>query len=197
MNSAGRVWKALILSAVGLALAVAGAEGAFRLARLAAPGLFVGINTYADLQSQVGSYFRPETFIPFTLAPDYRGREMSQEYPGRFVSVNTNALGLRMHETTRDKPPGLRRVLTLGDSYTFGVYVGTTRRGRRASTRELMDGDPVIERSVHLTTSIRSTISQSRCSAVSKRCRIRKDPRPERHLEVIVVGIAAGLRTTA
>jgi lysophospholipase L1-like esterase len=123
MNSAGRVLKALTLSAVGLALAVAGAEGAFRLARLAAPGLFVGINTYADLQSQVGSYFRPETFIPFTLAPDYRGREMSQEYPGRFVSVNTNALGLRMHETTQDKPPGLRRVLTLGDSYTFGVYV--------------------------------------------------------------------------
>ncbi len=35
----------------------------------------------------------------------------------------TNNLGLRGKDITLAKPPGVRRILVLGDSYTFGVYV--------------------------------------------------------------------------
>jgi len=36
---------------------------------------------------------------------------------------NINALGLRGPETTRAKPPGVKRILCLGDSFTFGFGV--------------------------------------------------------------------------
>ena len=45
------------------------------------------------------------------------------EYPGRYVSVTTNSLGLRNKEISVKKPAGVIRILILGDSYTFGVYV--------------------------------------------------------------------------
>lgn len=34
--------------------------------------------------------------------------------------LRTNALGLRSHETTRDKPPGVFRIVGIGDSHMFG-----------------------------------------------------------------------------
>lgn len=42
------------------------------------------------------------------------------EHPGRYVSITTNADGLRGR---RELDPSKQKVLVLGDSYTFGVYV--------------------------------------------------------------------------
>lgn len=39
------------------------------------------------------------------------------------IDVTHNALGYRGHEISREKPPGVRRVLVLGDSFTYGIGV--------------------------------------------------------------------------
>jgi lysophospholipase L1-like esterase len=51
--------------------------------------------------------------------------DLRRAYGGheRVVLVRTNALGLRGTETPAGKPPGVTRVLALGDSFTFGDAV--------------------------------------------------------------------------
>lgn len=43
--------------------------------------------------------------------------------PGATLRYRINSLGLRGPETTREKPPGVERILGLGDSFTFGTGV--------------------------------------------------------------------------
>jgi hypothetical protein len=78
--------------------------------------------TYSRLQVMVGDQYVPGDFIPFTLKANYRARMPSMESPGHMVSVSTNDLGLRGAEISEKKPPGVTRILVLGDSYTFGLY---------------------------------------------------------------------------
>jgi lysophospholipase L1-like esterase len=78
--------------------------------------------TYSDLLALTGEQYRDGGFIPFTLKPCYEAKAPSMEHPGRMVTVRTNSLGLRGRETSTRKPRGVKRILVLGDSYTFGVY---------------------------------------------------------------------------
>ena len=64
--------------------------------------------------------------VPFVLRPQAEVVHAFASNPeGYFdddgtLTYRTNALGLRGDETTREKPPGVFRILGLGDSYTFG-----------------------------------------------------------------------------
>lgn len=80
--------------------------------------------TLSRMNFMVGDYYAPGDFIPFTLKANHQARMPSMESPGQTVSVSTNSLGLRGAEISQMKPPGSRRILVLGDSYTFGVYCG-------------------------------------------------------------------------
>jgi lysophospholipase L1-like esterase len=79
--------------------------------------------TYSVLKQTVGSFYMPGGFNTFTLRPNFEGVMPSQEYPGTTVPLNINSLGLRGEEVTLAKPSETKRILVLGDSYTFGVYV--------------------------------------------------------------------------
>jgi lysophospholipase L1-like esterase len=79
--------------------------------------------TYSRLLAMTGEQYAPGKCIPFTLRPGYTARQPSQEYPGKWVKVTINKRGFRGKEFSLEKKPGVARILVLGDSYTFGVYV--------------------------------------------------------------------------
>lgn len=79
---------------------------------------------YSKLLTYVNDYYAPSDFNKFTLKKNYSGKMPSQEFPGHFVTITTNAHGLRGKEIKLEKNPGTKRILILGDSYTFGLYVG-------------------------------------------------------------------------
>lgn len=55
----------------------------------------------------------------FRLRPNLR---LSAAVEGRSIKVETNAHGMRWREVTVSKPPGVRRIAVLGDSFTFGCW---------------------------------------------------------------------------
>jgi hypothetical protein len=73
--------------------------------------------TYSRLISQLGSYYTHSEYNTFTLKPSYFGSEPSMEGPEN-TRVSVNSKGLRGPELGNDP-----RILMLGDSYTFGIYV--------------------------------------------------------------------------
>jgi len=78
--------------------------------------------TYSNLLLLTGEQYTEGDFIPFTLKPNYEAKSPSMEFPGKMVSIRTNSLGLRGREISLKKPNGTKRILVLGDSYTFGVF---------------------------------------------------------------------------
>jgi lysophospholipase L1-like esterase len=80
--------------------------------------MFLPQPTYSRLLSQLGSYYAPSDYNTFELKKNYVGTEPSMESSGQ-VLVTTNSLGLRGPELNDDP-----KILMLGDSFTFGVYVG-------------------------------------------------------------------------
>src|SRR4051812_9760611 len=80
--------------------------------------------TYSTLSTLVSEQYRDGDFIPFTLKRDYQATALSMEYEGQQVPVSTNRWGMRGHDFEEVKPKDVRRILFLGDSYTFGVHVG-------------------------------------------------------------------------
>ena len=75
--------------------------------------------TYSNLLEQVGSYYSPSDTNTWELKKNYRGTEPSMENLGSRVSVSINSDGFRGPELE----PNKKKVLMIGDSYTFGVYV--------------------------------------------------------------------------
>jgi hypothetical protein len=110
---------------IAFAFVISLAEGAIRLGKLIAPesALLHRLVSYAEFEGMASSYYAPSSFNPFTLAADYQGYDQSQQKPGTRVAVRTNALGFRGPEIAAAKPPGTKRVLVLGDSYTFGLFL--------------------------------------------------------------------------
>jgi len=81
--------------------------------------------TYSQLLKLVKtSIYAPSEFNLFELKANTQIKTPSMEYPGKNVEVRINSLGLRGEEITLEKPSGVKRILVLGDSYTYGVYVG-------------------------------------------------------------------------
>lgn len=78
--------------------------------------------TYSKLLLLTGIQYAEGDFIPFTLKPNYEAKSPSMEFPGKMVTIRTNSLGLRGKETSVKKPDDVKRILILGDSYTFGSY---------------------------------------------------------------------------
>jgi lysophospholipase L1-like esterase len=98
MRSRGTIASLLLLAAVGVGC-LAAAEAAIRALQL--------LDVPPDL-----SRGHPER--GYQLRPGFDGTTPTG------VRLQINALGMRGPETTREKPPGTRRVLILGDSVTFG-----------------------------------------------------------------------------
>lgn len=78
---------------------------------------------YSVLLQLTGEQYQPDETIPFTLKPNYVARSFSQEYPGELVTHSINQWGLRGPDFPLAKQADEFRILILGDSYTFGVYV--------------------------------------------------------------------------
>lgn len=79
--------------------------------------------TYSFFLKTIAERYRDGGFIPFTLLPNYTSRTIIQDKKDEFGRITINSLGLRGPETTLEKPLGKKRVLILGDSFTFGTYV--------------------------------------------------------------------------
>lgn len=101
--------------------------------------------TYSSLLDLLPDQYIAADFIPFTLKSSYEARVPSMEYPGTYVGVRINSLGLRGPEISAQKPEGTRRVLILGDSYTFGVYVADEEVYPRVLERLLRDAGSQVE----------------------------------------------------
>jgi hypothetical protein len=61
----------------------------------------------------------------FRLKPNLR---LTAEVEGRTIAVDTNAHGMRWREVPVEKPPGVRRIAILGDSFAFGCWSTTIER---------------------------------------------------------------------
>jgi len=84
---------------------------------------FIPQLTYSRFLQLAGNYYAPSESNTYTLQKNFKGVQLSQEFPGRLVKTTTNSLGLRGKEITLEKPSGYKRILVLGDSFTFGLYV--------------------------------------------------------------------------
>jgi lysophospholipase L1-like esterase len=115
---AGRQWIFALLPALALLVA---AEGAVRIALLARPSL-----RSLPLGPESAGLFRPDAELFWSLVPDI-------DLPFLGERVVTNALGLRSPPTGA-KQPGEYRILSLGESTTFGSGVagGETYTARLA-----------------------------------------------------------------
>jgi lysophospholipase L1-like esterase len=108
-TSTGRLANLLLLAGVIVVMLVLGEVGL---------RIFLPQPTYSRLLSQLGSYYAPSDYDTFTLQKNYVGTQPSMEGSEQ-VRTTTNSLGLRGAELARDP-----RILMLGDSFTFGAYVG-------------------------------------------------------------------------
>jgi lysophospholipase L1-like esterase len=99
---------------LGVSLLVSCAIGELAL-RLFKPQL-----TYSKLVELAGTYYASSDYNTFQLKANYRGVEPSMEYPGRHVTITTSSDRFRGGS---ELDPSKQKILVLGDSYTFGVYV--------------------------------------------------------------------------
>ena len=72
-----------------------------------------------------------------------------QDLQWKAIRVRTNAFGLRDRERTRVKPPGVFRILSLGESTTFGDQIDATQTYSYL-LEELLNADPGIGRPVEV-----------------------------------------------
>ena len=126
----------------GLGLALAGLAAGLLLLEAATRVLGLHFPAISRPELADGGLWVHDRTKGWFHAPGSRGRTFLGG-PDR-AEVRINSLGLRGPEPARPRPPGLRRVLVMGDSYVFGVGVDeehlfTTRLARRLSR----EGAPV------------------------------------------------------
>src|SRR5206468_2370099 len=80
-----------------------------------APGLIKKPSRYQDIGVEMGEYV-PGARFKIQYPTDPRG----YFDPDKTVPVSINSLGMRGSEVSEIKPPGVFRVLGVGDSFTFG-----------------------------------------------------------------------------
>lgn len=78
--------------------------------------------TYSELLELVNDMWTTSEFYKWGLKRHYKGKYPSNEYTGKYVTITTNNLGLRdNYDITYEKPKDKKRILIIGDSFTFGV----------------------------------------------------------------------------
>ena len=82
--------------------------------------VFMPQPTWSYLIEMLEKYYIASDYNTFELKKNYQGVEPSMERPGENVFVNINSSGFR---GGKELVPEAKKVLVLGDSYTFGVYV--------------------------------------------------------------------------
>jgi lysophospholipase L1-like esterase len=116
--------KTLLLAAASLLVTLLALEAVFRVAHV--PVGTVQINRATVRRSD-------DPRLRFELRPGGVARAE--------VEYRVNELGLRGPETTRQKPPGVRRVAVLGDSIAFGYWVAD-EHGFARQLEGLLQGAP-------------------------------------------------------
>jgi len=99
-----------------------GLEGLFRLA-------------LTELPNEI--FRRPDPLLHHSLVPNSHGVKRGLEYK---VAYRVNSLGLRDREFSSDKPPGVFRILMLGDSFTEGYGVEQAETFSKVLERSLNGG---------------------------------------------------------
>ena len=134
-----RLWPRLLLVLVSAALTA-----------LVADRVLWAFNLFGVAHASEGARFRAEVLAPVWNrpdgTPDFDG-ELLRLRPAtetRFqgFSVRINALGFRGPETTMPKPPGVYRIVALGDSVTFGWGVDDEHTFLRRLEADLNAGVP-------------------------------------------------------
>jgi hypothetical protein len=108
---------------------VAGAPGSrYRVFLFSVIALLLGISVSLLVAEFAIRLFDPQTLtsdivqwdadVDYRLRPNARGRMVSPEFS---AEIRVNSLGFRGPEISPVKKPGVRRVLFLGDSFTFGA----------------------------------------------------------------------------
>jgi len=82
--------------------------------------LFKPMPTHSTLKQQAGGFYKKSDFNTFTLLENYSGEFRSNDNSKKKVVVTTNSQGFR---NTIPSINSEKKVLILGDSYTFGVYI--------------------------------------------------------------------------
>jgi hypothetical protein len=78
-------------------------------------------HTYSDWLELTDRFYVSSDYLPFTLKSNYRGSSRAMDSAHTKVVITTNELGLRGVLPVIDS--ARKRILIIGDSYTFGVYV--------------------------------------------------------------------------
>jgi lysophospholipase L1-like esterase len=99
-------------------LVVAAAEVALRIADWRAGR---DADFFLPHQDMSQAQYEPHPYLGLVQRPGWDKREQPAEEKGKHYQVHINALGLRGPETTREKPPGVYRIVCIGGSTTFGT----------------------------------------------------------------------------
>ncbi len=103
-----------------------GKEWVKRLSIVLGSIVILGVLAEVVLHFTVMPYYGipPYTFvaddeIDYVPNPDFEGRVFNQEHPEKWIEIKMNSDGFRDREIPLEKPEGVFRVITIGDSETF------------------------------------------------------------------------------
>ncbi len=101
------------------------------------------------------------------LIPGVKGTLSCSEYS---IDIAVNSKGLRDREFSYEKPPGTRRILCLGDSFTFGYGVRADETFAKLLERSLNEGDSSGSRWEALNAGIGSTGTAQQLALYETEC---------------------------
>ena len=76
--------------------------------------------TFSSIKKQAGGFYKNSEFNTFTLMENYVGFFQSNDDSEKEIKITTNSNGFR---NTLPVIKSQKKILILGDSYTFGVYI--------------------------------------------------------------------------
>ena len=82
--------------------------------------IFKPMPTYFSIKKQAGGFYKKSEFNTFTLLENYVGFFKSNDDSEKEIKITTNSQGFR---NTLPNIKSQKKILILGDSYTFGVYI--------------------------------------------------------------------------
>jgi lysophospholipase L1-like esterase len=84
--------------------------------------IFKPMDTFSKLKEKVGNYYKISLSNSFELKENYKGTQPSNDIKGEKVILTTDKNGYRTTIPQLYKETN-KKILFMGDSYTFGVYV--------------------------------------------------------------------------